>query len=355
LSETERSSEETTTELIPKSETGEGTSRTRELPPPPPTKVKAEPVPGPPLPMPPSTPAAPAPSSSLPQAPPAPDPVEIPTGPMPLVERGLNTGSMPFVESGVPAEPVVPREPFIPPELMARRRPAAPHSAAFAMPQLQAPPLRPAQGAQSPATGSVPIAGEPPERPGEPTGESNRRALLLVVAAAVVVILVVGIAAAVINSRNKPPTAATHSATPTPVATVDLQPTISSFVLKGTGFKLEGKQYVTQTYNTAQFGGLKTGVGLLLDLGKPVSPASINFDAGAGPLTVELRAGDQQSAALSGYPKTGSSTTASGPTSLDANGAGSHRYWLIWVTKLGPGTDGGYVAQIDNVAVKAKG
>ncbi len=313
-------------------------------------------TPATPTPDPASTP--PSSSSSAPAAamPPAPDPIDIPTGPMPMVERGMYTGSMPLAESGVPAEPVIPREPFIPPELMARRRPPAPHSAAYGIPMLQAPPLRPGQGAPPPSA-AIPVAS--PSGPIDPAGPGHgarRRNLLLGLGALVVVIAVaVGL---VVTLGNQPDN--TKVATPKVTATAPpakLSKTITSLdpVPGGSGFKNKNGVWDTEGYNTAKFGNLKKGVGLVLDLGSAQNVSSVSFDAGTGPITVDLRTADQASAPATGYTKVAAAKSgASGPTTLDGSAGGSHQYWLIWVSSLGPDGNGKFDAQLHDIVVTAK-
>jgi hypothetical protein len=103
---------------------------------------------------------------------------------------------------------------------------------------------------------------------------------------------------------------------------------------RGTGFRKRDGGWVTQKYTSREFGNLKDGVGLELDLGAPHTVESVRFDAGSGPLTVELRAGDS-GGSLSAYTAAGSPESASGRTTLTGQDGGKHRYWLIWVTQLG--------------------
>ena len=101
-----------------------------------------------------------------------------------------------------------------------------------------------------------------------------------------------------------------------------------------------------------KFGSLKPGLGLVLDLGSARGVSSVEFDAGTGPLTVELRSADQMASDISGYAAVGKSISATGSTKLTAPGGGKHRYWMIWVTALGPSA-GGYSASISDIAVHA--
>ncbi|MGZ8750621.1 MAG: hypothetical protein ACXWYP_07060 [Pseudonocardia sp.] len=119
---------------------------------------------------------------------------------------------------------------------------------------------------------------------------------------------------------------------------IPVSPVESSFTKKGTSWR-------SQTYSDANFGNLKDGIGLLLDLGAARPLTSVAFTAETGPLTVELRAGDTRANNGKSYQLVGSPVQATGPTTMPASTGGSHRYWMIWVTKLPPS---GFQARIAN-------
>jgi hypothetical protein len=410
LSESERSSEQIKTELIPKEETGEGTPETLELQaaaaltapgPAPDRDPAADPAPESP-PEPPSIPVAASPPEPTPESTPVPDPVpvtpqvqplgpvlpvspmpqagqlnppeavdpvdpvDIPTGPMSAVELGsLATGPMPL--PGAPDyDPSVPRPGFMPPELLARRRPA-PHSAAYGMPQLQAPPLPQMQQAPSVVTGSAQLApgatataaptgsGAPSRGHAGPADGSPKRPMAAIVGAVLVLVLIVVAALAFVNrgSGDAPTTLA-----PTPSATVAAAPVTVKlsgasgidFTHKGTSFtEKKTGSWESQTYNNSNFGGLKPGIGLVLDLGSAQAVTSVSFSAGSDKYTADLRAADTAASELDGYKQVGDSTTASGSTSFKVSTSAKHRYWLIWVSNLGPTNH----AAISNIKIKA--
>jgi hypothetical protein len=127
--------------------------------------------------------------------------------------------------------------------------------------------------------------------------------------------------------------------------------TVSSVSPSGSGFRKDGNAWTSQRYESAKFGNLKPGIGLLLDLGSARTLTAVTFTATTSPLTVELRAGDDKGNDADGYAKVGSPVTAKGSTSLPATAGGSHRYWLVWVTSLAP-DDGKFGATITSVAAK---
>jgi eukaryotic-like serine/threonine-protein kinase len=141
--------------------------------------------------------------------------------------------------------------------------------------------------------------------------------------------------------------APTTSAAPTPVGA-----SVSSFDPEGTGFpRNNGGVWTSEGYATAKFGKLKPGIGLLLDLGTARPLRAVTFDVRTGPLTVELRAADSEASDIGGYQRVGTPVSAQGSTSLPATAGGSHRYWMIWVTQLGPSEEK-FRAQIGSVTAQ---
>jgi len=203
------------------------------------------------------------------------------------------------------------------------------------------PPARPA-----PALAPAPAPARPsPARAGR--GYGWRNAFLALVA----VLVLVGAVAVV--ARDRMGTAAPGRGGSS--AGVAVSATVSSFDPSGgSGFQQgSGSTWRTQTYQSAQFGNLKDGVGLLIDLGSARQVATVTFDAVTGPIAVELRAGDDRASSAGGYRTVATDGSASGPTSLTPKNAGKHRYWLVWVTRLAS-QNGGYRAVISNPVVKAQ-
>ena len=98
-------------------------------------------------------------------------------------------------------------------------------------------------------------------------------------------------------------------------------------------------------------GGLKKGVGLVLDLGsrKDVSSVAVTLvGAGTG---LQVRLADNQGSALGDYTKVAASTDASGRVVLTLDKPTQGRYVLIWLTKL-PSVGGGYRGQISEVVIR---
>lgn len=104
--------------------------------------------------------------------------------------------------------------------------------------------------------------------------------------------------------------------------------------------------WTTQHYTSAEFGGLRNGVGLVIDMGKSVTVSRIKVimpDSG-GSGTVELHVGD----ALGPSTKQTDSHAASGAFDLNG-GQVKGRYLTLWFTKLP--SIGEFKAQVRDVSV----
>ncbi|MGZ4650832.1 MAG: hypothetical protein ACXV3A_09895 [Kineosporiaceae bacterium] len=204
---------------------------------------------------------------------------------------------------------------------------------------------------QPPAGGAVVSSQHPPATtvPSSPGEGRGRRRGVFALAAALVLVVVAG-AVAVREWNNSEGSGSSRSASniaPLPASVSSLDPS------GGSGFRPAGdRTWRTQTYQSADFGNLKSGVGLLLDLGARRAVRSVSFTVVGGPLAVELRAGDHRGASESGYARVAADDGASGSTTFTVKDGGTHRYWLIWVTRLAD-QGGGYRAVIRDPAVRA--
>jgi hypothetical protein len=88
----------------------------------------------------------------------------------------------------------------------------------------------------------------------------------------------------------------------------------------------------TEHYTNSNFGNLKSGVGLVLDAGAPVELKSLKVRSTTPGYRAVIKSGDSSSGPFTAdsAEQQGSSTTT---FSLKGNGA---RYYLIWLTNLGP-------------------
>lgn len=123
-------------------------------------------------------------------------------------------------------------------------------------------------------------------------------------------------------------------------------PKISSFDPQGDGSEDPGgvglavdddpsTEWTTDTYHdNPHLGGLKPGVGLLLDLGKPKRVETANLLLSAPGADFQLRAGDAPPQQAADLPVVASRNNAPTSTHLKLDQAVTARYWLVWITSL---------------------
>jgi serine/threonine protein kinase len=117
-----------------------------------------------------------------------------------------------------------------------------------------------------------------------------------------------------------------------------------------------GKFWHTSYYQgSPQFGNLKKGVGLLLDMGSAVRLSQLSVQFGTSCCAhVDIEIGNSSSpSALSSFTTVASSSTAAGLTPFKVTGSATGRYVLIWFTSLPPmaGSASRYQAEIYDVIV----
>jgi serine/threonine protein kinase len=226
--------------------------------------------------------------------------------------------------------------------------------------------------------GLRPRAAVPSRRP--PADRSSPRTAIISVLI-VLVLAAAGVVGWALNHRGTPATSApptrgasssASSSSPSAAATVVLTPVgANSFDVYGNDGGNEdgaGAKYAidnnpstfwhTDYYLTYPvFGNLKTGTGLILDMGKQVrlSQVVVQFAASCC-ADVEIEIGNNDTpvpSSLSTFTEVASSTTAQGTTTFNVSSNATGRYVLIWLTRLPPltGSPGEYEAQIYNVVV----
>ncbi len=184
--------------------------------------------------------------------------------------------------------------------------------------------------------------------------------------ALVVAITLVVVAMTMLNRapQKNATTAPTPTASPTTPVGVVLKPTVAAFDPQGSDGDennsdapkaIDGNpatSWTTSGYNNTdgrQFGGLpKSGVGLRLDFGQPVTVHEMKITFGGGPTSFELRAGDTAVNDINSYPVVVPEATATAgtatPVSVPATAA--HQYWVVWLTKLPTASDGRFKGSI---------
>lgn len=94
-------------------------------------------------------------------------------------------------------------------------------------------------------------------------------------------------------------------------------------------------QWTTDTYHgNPRFGGLKDGVGLLLDLGRPKTVAAARLLLSAPGASVQIRAGAQPPQQASDLPVVATRTDSPSAVTLTLHKPVRARYWLVWFTAL---------------------
>jgi eukaryotic-like serine/threonine-protein kinase len=91
--------------------------------------------------------------------------------------------------------------------------------------------------------------------------------------------------------------------------------------------------WTTETYDSQDFGGLKDGVGLMLDAGSAVKLAHLTVTTPPPGFTAEIQSSDSSTG---GFTADSSSQTVSGTTTFTLNGS-TARYYVVWITQLPPG------------------
>jgi hypothetical protein len=88
----------------------------------------------------------------------------------------------------------------------------------------------------------------------------------------------------------------------------------------------------TQTYGDQAFGGLLTGLGLVLDAGSAVKLAHLTVTTPTPGFTAEIQSGDS---ATGPFTTDSSSRTVNGTTTFTLNGD-TAQYYVVWITQLPP-------------------
>jgi hypothetical protein len=108
--------------------------------------------------------------------------------------------------------------------------------------------------------------------------------------------------------------------------------------------------WYSQWYTTPEFGELRSGTGILLDMGKTVTVADVRLVLGTAPgANVQLRAGNAPS--LADLPSVASARDVSGTVRLAATAPAKGRYVLIWFTRLPPDLAGHYQISVYRAVV----
>jgi serine/threonine-protein kinase len=91
--------------------------------------------------------------------------------------------------------------------------------------------------------------------------------------------------------------------------------------------------WMTQTYGDQAFGGLLTGLGLVLDAGSAVKLAHLTVSTPTAGFTAEIQAGDTPTGP---FAADSASQTVNGTTTFTLDGK-TAQYYVVWITQLPPG------------------
>lgn len=222
-----------------------------------------------------------------------------------------------------------------------------------AVPVLTAP--YPGDAPRSAAAPSAPSTGVLPQTPPAAAAVerrwSRRTAAIALVAVAAVAAVIAAVVIVTTRGGHAPAKAAPPSTTvtTTPVHVASVTPYAgqggSSEHPEEARLAADGNPstaWYTQHYASAAFGQLRSGAGLLFDLGRPVAVRTFKLQLAVPGVTLAVHAANDVGSLMSSPAVTQSSAA---PSSLVVHPTVSARYWLVWFTKLAP-DDGAYRAGI---------
>src|SRR5262249_32619845 len=96
----------------------------------------------------------------------------------------------------------------------------------------------------------------------------------------------------------------------------------------------------TEHYKSAEFGRLKSGVGLVLDAGSPQTVSRVDLRLVAPGASIAVYGSDSVPTGFDQWTQLGSRSDAPKSFSVDLSDGTNYRYYLVWFTKLPPAPDG---------------
>jgi cytoskeletal protein RodZ len=169
------------------------------------------------------------------------------------------------------------------------------------------------------------------------------------------------------RAAPSPAAKASHTAAPSPAQS---QPAQSLAPVQATAFGPNGGDnpqlahlvlggghsagWHTDWYNSARFGNLYPGTGLLLKMGRTVTITGAQIDlGGATGASLQLRVGDTPT--MAGLQPVADASGASGVVRLSPASPARGRYVLVWFTRLPTDSSGTFQASIHDVALQGHG
>ncbi len=176
--------------------------------------------------------------------------------------------------------------------------------------------------------------------------------VLLGVLVAAVVVYNLGRGRTPLGAEPEPTSPATPSSTPSPdpvavtgLAATDLDPQGDPPAENPEQAPLAVDGDTATAWTTVRYfqqlgpGGLKTGVGLAVDLGRQREVALVEVDFAGAPTSAEVFVADEEPAGVDGLTSIGAITEAA-DGSVEPTSATSARWVVVWLTALPPATDG---------------
>jgi hypothetical protein len=218
-----------------------------------------------------------------------------------------------------------------------------------------------------------PFAGTPEEENEVHTGKEGRGWLRVAIAVGVLLILVIAMAVAFNRGREDAAPPATTDDTPGSSATAQGAPLklagVRDFDPEGDPPEENpqdapnaidgdpGTTWVTSTYRSdPKLGGLKPGVGLMVDLGRDTEARSVTVRFKGAPTSLEVYAAPagvtESPESLSQLDKVGAQADAPERATVQLDPVPKTRYLLVWLTKL-PSVSGGFRGEIADITVRS--
>jgi serine/threonine-protein kinase len=186
------------------------------------------------------------------------------------------------------------------------------------------------------ATGILPVVKPPRARPGRSHRGRKWLVALLALLAAAAIGTAVYVAIRNDGSSNQPGGGAGTG------GAIRVQ-AVSAYDPEGDGHENDGEvplatdgklatAWQTEHYANSDFGNLKSGVGLVLDAGSAVEPRSLTIQSDSPGYTAVIKSGNSPTGP---FTADSSAEPAGATATFELNGA-TARYFLIWITNLGP-------------------
>jgi len=165
------------------------------------------------------------------------------------------------------------------------------------------------------------------------------------------------------NNSDDPTQSSSSSPTPNPTAPLAISKAVIVDPPRGDGAERrdEGNvfdndpatEWRTQEYKGAEFGQLKPGMGVVVDLGEAKTVGRVTVDLSAVGATVELRAGNQESLDDPEAYSVISPAQTDAPDSItfQVSGAEASRYVMVWITKMPSAPKGGFGIGVKEIKV----